>query len=59
MSENPELHKRLIAKQSDEELERKAEKAWMRKGKLYTQEELDAADRSASRLSAYFTKVML
>jgi hypothetical protein len=48
----PGLHKRLIARQSDAELERKAEKAWMRNGKLYTQEELDAADREAERLYA-------
>ena len=52
MAENPELHKRLIARQSDEELKRKADKAWMRKGKLYTQEELDDADREAERLHA-------
>jgi hypothetical protein len=45
-----DLHKRLIARQSDEELERKAEKAWMRRGKLWTQEELDAADREAQRI---------
>lgn len=43
MSENPELHKRLIARQSDEELTRKADKAEMRRGKMWTQEELDAA----------------
>jgi hypothetical protein len=47
-----DLHKRLIARQSDAELERKADKAWMRRGKLWTQEELDAADREADRLNA-------
>lgn len=52
MAENPGLHKRLIARQSDEELRRKADKAEMRNGKLYTQEELDAADREALRLLA-------
>ncbi|WP_316176202.1 hypothetical protein [Bradyrhizobium sp. SZCCHNRI1073] len=50
MALDPELHKRLIARQSDAELERKADKAWMRRGKLWTQEELDAADREATNL---------
>src|SRR5690242_6402047 len=49
MAENPELHARLIARQPDEELNRKACKAWMRRGKLWTQEEMDAADRKAMR----------
>lgn len=54
MSLNPDLHKRLIARQSDEELERKASKAVERRGKLWSQEELDAADREAQRLYDYF-----
>jgi len=45
-----QLHSRLIAKQSDEELERKARKAVCYKSKMWTQEELDAADREAKQL---------
>lgn len=56
MSLNPDLHRRLIARQSDEELERKADKAWERRGKLWTQEELDAADRVAARWSKFFNQ---
>ena len=52
------LHERLIARQTDEELERKADKACMRRGKLWTQEELDAADREAEKLAAYFRDAM-
>jgi hypothetical protein len=48
--EEMKLHQRLIENQSDEELKRKADKAEMRRGKLYTQEELDDADRQAQRL---------
>lgn len=43
------IHARLIAKQSDEELERKADKA-VCKSRLWTQEELDAGHRRAQRL---------
>jgi hypothetical protein len=50
------LHERLIARQSDAELERKAAKAWMRKGKLWTQEEIDAADREAQQLIDFFAQ---
>ena len=45
-----ELHQRLVARQSDEELKRKADKAVCYKSKLWTQEELDEADRKAERL---------
>ena len=45
----PNLHQRLIALQSDEELQRKAKKARER-ANLWSQEELDAADREAKRL---------
>jgi hypothetical protein len=45
-----DLHERLIALQSDEELERKAKKAW-RKG-YYTLEHRDAVFRRANRLYA-------
>jgi hypothetical protein len=50
MAEDRTLHERLIARQSDDELKRKSDKSEMRKGKLYTQEELDHADREAQRL---------
>ncbi len=44
-----DLHTRLVALQDDEELERKAAKSKER-ANLWTQEELDAADRQAFRL---------
>lgn len=50
MSLNPVLHARLMARQSDAELDRKAEKAWERRGGRWTREELDAADRKAEHL---------
>jgi hypothetical protein len=50
MSLNPDLHRRLIARQPDAELERKADKAWERRGKRWTLEEIDAAEREAGRL---------
>jgi len=52
MSLNPELHKKLIARQSKEELKRKALKAEQRS--LYTQEWLDYADREAEELYQFF-----
>ena len=52
MSLNPELHKRLIAKQSLEELKRKAYKA-DQKG-IWTQEWIDYADREAEELYQFF-----
>lgn len=48
------LHDRLIARQSDDELKRKAKKACMRNGKLWTQEEVDSAKRTAARLREFF-----
>jgi hypothetical protein len=48
-----DLHHRLVALQSDEELERKARKAVTRSN-IWTQEELDAADREADRMFRYF-----
>jgi hypothetical protein len=48
------LHERLVALQSDKELERKAKKARER-ANLWTQEELDAADREAKRLHEALT----
>ena len=49
MSADAGIHGRLIARQSDAELERKAKKARER-ANLWTQEELDAADRRAERI---------
>jgi len=43
------LHNRLIENQSDEELRRKARKAYT--PKYWTQEEIDHIERQASRLS--------
>jgi hypothetical protein len=48
MSENPALHKRLVARQPDEELERKAKKAY--RPAIWTQEDMDAAERRAQRI---------
>lgn len=51
MSEHPALHQRLIARQSDAELERKWEIARGRhSNQLWAQEWLDLADRRAKRL---------
>lgn len=47
-----DLHGRLIAKQTVQELERKARKAVTRSN-VWTQEELDAADRQAYELSRF------
>ena len=47
-----DLHKRLIDRQATDELKRKAEKAVMRKGRLWTREELDYADREAKEAAA-------
>ena len=44
------LHERLIERQTDEELKRKAEKARELRGKLWTQEEIDWGLRRADRL---------
>lgn len=49
------LHERLIARQSDEELERKARKA-VCKSNIWTQEELDAADREAHHLKEWLAQ---
>lgn len=49
MALNPDLHKRLIARQSDGELRRKAMKA-IERARLWSQEEIDLADREAERL---------
>ena len=38
-------------KQPMEELKRKADKAWNRKSNLWTQEEIDAADKRAEELA--------
>ena len=46
-----DLHKRLVASQTTEELKRKADKAYERKGKLWTREELDYCERRAEELS--------
>ena len=45
-----DLHERLIANQSTEELKRKADKARERKAKLWTREELDYCERRAKEL---------
>lgn len=50
MAENPALHKRLIDRQSDAELERKANKA---RATLWTQEEIDWIERQADRWHAF------
>lgn len=52
MAENPVLHERLIARQSDAELDRKAAKA--RTKAIWTQEEIDAIKRRASRMVDWF-----
>ncbi len=51
MAENEALHKRLIARQSDAELERKALKA---RATLWTQEEIDWIHRQADRMVEFF-----
>lgn len=51
---NEELHRRLVARQTDEELNRKQKKAWTKH--YWTQEDIDAADRYADRLHSYFAK---
>ncbi len=43
-----DLHKRLVALQSTEELRRKAERA---RGKLWSQEELDYAERRGEEIA--------
>lgn len=48
---NRELHERLIARQSTAELKRKADKARERRGKLWTQEEIDYINRRAAEMS--------
>jgi len=50
MSENPELHQRLIDRQSTEELNRKRDIAVRKKQKMWTQEELDAAQRNGKEM---------
>jgi hypothetical protein len=58
MAENPQLHARLIARQSDAELERKWKKAEGRWANRYwAQEWLDVADRKAEKCSAFFNKI--
>jgi hypothetical protein len=52
MSLNKNLHKRLIARQSTEELKRKAMKA--QEKSLYSQEGLDYAGRWADEMSDFF-----
>jgi len=55
MAENPELHRRLIARQTDAELERKWRKAEGRWSNQYwAQEWLDVADRRAQKMSDFF-----
>lgn len=55
MAENPKLHERLMARQSDEELERKWRKAEGRwSNRYWAQEWLDLADRRAERMAAIF-----
>ena len=49
-----DLHERLIARQSDAELERKSAKS-VRRG-IWTQEEMDAADREAKRLHEFLNQ---
>jgi hypothetical protein len=57
MAESPELHSRLIARQSDAELERKWKKAQGRhSNRFWTQECLDVAGREADRLILYFKR---
>ena len=52
-----DLHKRLIARQSDEELERKWAKAEGRwSNRYWAQEWLDVAYRRAKRLAEYFVR---
>jgi len=53
MSLNKDLHKRLIARQSTEELKRKAIKA--QEKSLYTQEGIDYADRWADEIRDLLT----
>ena len=58
MAENETLHKRLISRQTDEELERKWKKARGRwSNRFWAQEWLDVADREAQRLADYFARI--
>jgi len=52
--DEPTLHEKLIARQSDAELKRKADKAW-RKQNIWTREELDDSDREAEGLFIWLT----
>ena len=55
MAEDETLHKRLIVRQSDDELERKWRKAEGRwSNRYWAQEWLDFAVRQAKRLVDYF-----
>lgn len=49
------LHERLIARQSDAELKRKAKKA--RNRSTWAQEEIDWAERWATGMAAYFERM--
>lgn len=50
-----DLHSRLVAKLSDDELERRAKRAYGKCGRHYwLQETLDWADRRAQRMVEYF-----
>ena len=54
-----DLHERLIARQSDEELERKWAKAEGRhSNQFWTQEWLDVAKRRAKHIAEYFRDTM-
>jgi hypothetical protein len=58
MAEAPDLHARLIARQSDEELERKWNKAAGRwSNQFWAQEWLDVAHRRADKLVKFFNSV--
>ena len=48
------LHERLIERQTDAELKRKADKARERKGTLWAQEEIDWGLRKADHLYRHF-----
>ncbi len=56
MSENTELHSKLIDKQSTEELDRKRDIACRKKQKIWTQEDLDAAKRYANEVMEVLKK---
>lgn len=56
MSLNPDLHKLLIARQSEKELKRKRVKAWRKD--IITQEDHDYAQRAGLTLSFKFNGVL-